>query len=223
MAAFDAARWIEEAVRSIDRQKLRKGWTHELRIAVDACEETSSRLLELGRYHWFSPDRMGPYVLRNTLIELEEADAYATFDADDIMEPVYLDVLLALAGRDAIAGSARKTIDPDGRVLSRRSRYQHGVSVIGHDAWKKLGGFRPWMIVADSELVARAKVLRIPVRSTRQSLYRRRRWPGSLTRAEATRIGSKVRELHRAEGERLRRAGQLYVEPRTTHLERRMP
>lgn len=223
VAAFQAERWIEKTVRSIEKQRLRSGWTQELRIAVDQCEATSARLLELGVGHWWSADRVGPYVLRNSLILQAPADVYATFDADDVMEPVYLDAILALAGKTGIGGTARKTMDQNGRLIGRRARYFHGVSGISHHAWEKAGGFRAWMIAADSDFVARCQRLGIRVSSTRRALYRRRQHPGSLTRAQETRIGSELRQQLWAQSKALLRAGRLYVEPRTTHLERREP
>ena len=222
IAAWRAEEWIEECLASIEAQERVRNWKVEIRVAVDACEPTSRKLLALGRSHWWSPENVGPYLLRNSLIAIERAHAYAVFDADDTMEPRYLERLLRLAGSRHIAGSARMTVNEKGRILSRRSPYAHGVSVFGHEAWERVGGYRPWRIAADSDLIARAKELGVRVRSTSRALYRRRRHPWSLTRAPETKMRSEAREAVKEESLSRIEAGDLVVEPETVPLEWRM-
>lgn len=219
IAAWRAERWIAECLASIERQREAKGWAVTIRIAVDACRPTAQELERLKVPYWWSPENVGPYLLRNSLIEQEEADAYAIFDADDIMEPRYLERLLRMSGRKHIAGAARMTINEKGRIRSRRSPYAHGVSVIGHEAWRTVGGYRPWRIAADSDLTARAKELGVRIRSTSRALYRRRRHEWSLTRRPETRLRSDAREAVRAESAARIKAGELYVPPETVELE----
>lgn len=218
VAAWRAERWIGECLRAIEGQKELPGWRWQLRLAVDACEPTSHQLRKLKVTHWWTPVNVGPYVLRNTLIGLEPADAYAVFDADDIMEPRYLEQLVKLAWPNHIAGSARMTINDRGKIRSRRSLYRHGVSVISHEAWMRVGGYRGWRIAADSDLTSRAQELGISVRSTSRSLYRRRKHAGSLTMAPATRFRSPAREATVEESRRLIAAGDLVVSPETTDI-----
>lgn len=223
IAAWRAERWIAECLRSIRRQRVSGAWAIETRIGVDGCPVTSQKLLELGVGHWYSERNVGPYIIRNSLIGMKRADAYATFDADDVMLPGYLERLLRLVRKDGIAGSARATIGEDGRLIMRRNNYGHGVAIYSHNAWVRLGGFRPWRITADSDLIARALKLGIPLRTTGRPLYRRRRHPGSLTQCPETKMGSDLREQLKALSRELRDAGDLVVEPETVQLTWRGP
>lgn len=223
VAAWRAERWIGDCIKSIRAQRGVESWRVEIRVAVDGCEATSAELLRLGVPHWWSPVNVGPYILRNTLIGKGRAAAYATFDADDMMEPLYLEHALRLARPCGIAGTGRMTINERGQVTSRRSRYGHGVSVFMHDAWMRLGGFRSWRVAADADMIARAKALGIRVRATSRPLYRRRKHANGLTVMPETGMGSDLREAVKAESARLLEAGDLVVIPETIPLEWRRP
>lgn len=211
-------------LRSVDAQEKSDSWSYELRLAVDGCEATSSKLLELGRAHWWSPKNVGPYIIRNSLVALEPADAFAIFDADDVMLPDYLTELLRFVGRDGIVGPARKTIDEEGRLISKRSPYSSGIAVFSGHAWRRLGGYRPWRIAADYDMILRAQKLGIRVRPTRTPFYLRRLHPGSLTQDPETRMHSPERLQAKERAERLTELGlDMKVQPVTTSLEWRHP
>lgn len=210
-------RWLKDAIASVRRQRRLKGWAYTLELGVDACEATSSMLLELGEPHWFSSSHVGPYVMRNTLMQAPPADAFAVFDADDVMHREYLKTLIPLAEKWGIAGAARRTIGPDDRVLTRRSVYGSGVAVFSRRALEQLGGYKSWINGADWDLAQRADALGITRRSHPEVLYDRRRHPGSLhitvgkERRDAA-VRSAAADLER---------GILHVTPQTTDLERR--
>lgn len=220
ISAYRASRWIEETLESVRRQDPYVGWRYTLRIGVDGCEETSVRLRELRQPHWFSPRNVGPYVMRNSLIGIEPADAYAIFDADDLMEPDYLRTLLRWTG-DGIAGPSRRQIDENGVLISNKIRYHCGVSVFSHSAWERLGGYRDWWISADYDIICRARAADISVTRPSRPLYRRRKHRGSLTADPEIGWGTAVRWAHKEMAERLTRRGELHVEPVTTPLEYR--
>lgn len=224
VAAWKAARYILEALESIDAQQPRPGWTYELRVGVDGCEETSRFLLRAARPHMFSQANVGPYVMRNSLIELAPASAYAVFDADDVMRPEYLTTLLDWTGAHGIAGGARTQMDEHGRILNRRVGYRGGVGIISAEAWGKLGGYRAWPMAADHDLVLRARAMKIPVIPVNKALYHRRVHPSALTQRPDTGFKSSIRRDFGNRARRLTREGRgLYVHPATTPLELRTP
>lgn len=220
VAAYRATRWISEALESIREQQPRDGWTYTLRIGVDGCEETSALLSSGGQPHWYSPRNVGPYVVRNSLIALEPADAYAVFDADDVMRPDYLSTLLHFMG-DGIAGAARQNIDHEGTVTSHRRAYQSGVAMFSRTAWERLGGYRAWHIAADHDLILRAKASGITLTRPSRPLYFRRIHPESLTQDPEAGFGTLVRWGYKDRAERLTKQGARYVEPVTTAMEYR--
>ena len=224
MAAWNASRYILEALESIEQQKPRTGWAYGLRLGVDGCEATSRFLIRAGVTHWWSPENVGPYVMRNSLIELAPCAAYAIFDADDKMRDEYLAELLAWVGSDGIAGAGRTQVKADGTLLKRRTSYKSGVCIISHDAWKKLGGYRPWPMAADYDLITRANKLKIPVRAVKKALYIRRVHSDSLTQRKETGFKSQQRVEFASRARSLaKHAHNLKVFPVTTPLELRAP
>jgi hypothetical protein len=222
MAARGASKWIGKALESIDFQEARPGWEYSLRIGVDACPETSRTLTKAGRAHWYAREHVGPYIMRNSLVELEAAEAYAIFDADDVMRPSYLRELLAGVGPDGISGGGRTQVREDGRIIRRRAGYKGGVAIIAHGAWQRLGGYRPWPVAADHDLILRARALQIPVRAINRSLYIRRVHPASLTQDERTGFRSELRRQFAGRAKHLTKLGlDLHVHPVCTPLERR--
>ena len=224
VAAWKATRYIIEALDSIRNQEPRDGWEYSLRIGVDGCEATARLLDRAGIPYWWSPENVGPYVMRNSLIGLQEATAYAVFDADDVMRPTYLRELLAWVGPTGIAGAGRTQVDEKGRILKRRTRYKSGVCIIHHSAWMRLGGYRPWPMAADYDFIVRAERLQVPVRAVAKALYIRRVHPLSLTQARDTGFKSKQRQdLARRSKSLAKHPHNLKVFPVTTDLEHRVP
>jgi glycosyltransferase involved in cell wall biosynthesis len=224
MAAHGASRWIADCLASIRAQKMPDGWSRALRIGVDGCRKTAATLDSLGVPYYLSEKNVGTYVMRNSLIAMRPADCYAIFDADDIMCDDYLRTLIALAGLDGIGGSARRTINGRGQLSGNTvGRFHSGVCGISHGAWTALGAYRPERLASDVDFMARAELLKIPVRRTSFPLYLRRRHAASLTQADATGIGSKVRKDIVAGHRRLRATGGLVVPLVTIPLTARLP
>lgn len=212
IAARAAGRFIEECLRSVKAQALPDGWVMDVRLGVDDCNDSYPSP------HWRSAGNVGPYVMRNSLMALRQADAYAPFDADDVMLPGYIARLVGIAGVDGIAGSARTDIKEEGAPNGKVHKFVHGICLFSAAAMMKLGGYRAWPVVADLDIVMRAKALKIPVRNTREVLYLRRRHGGSLTNSPELGMYSPTRTRLTMEARRLTANGDLYVEPVTTKL-----
>lgn len=224
VSAWKATRYIIETLDSIQQQEPRDGWEYSLRVGVDGCEDTARLLDRAGIPYWWSSQNVGPYVMRNSLIQIAPVTAYAIFDADDIMRPTYLRDLLEWVGPTGIAGAGRTQVDETGRILKRRTRYKSGVCIIHHRAWQQLGGYRPWPMAADYDLIVRAERLQIPVRAVAKALYIRRVHPTSLTQTKETGFKSQERQdLARRSKSLAKHKHNLKVFPVTTELERRIP
>lgn len=221
IAAYAAERWIVDCVRSVLHQKPTAGWTYELRIGVDACPATSAALEAAGIPHYVARENSGAYVVRNSLIGLAPpANAYAIFDADDVMLPEYLHTLLAVSEGTAIAGGARVQVTERLSPVSQAAqRFQNGVCLIPASAWSALGGYRADRMASDDDLIHRARALGLPVCPHDAPLYLRRVHAESLTQAKGTALGSAARQAVRAEHARLRAMGELRVTPRTVPLD----
>jgi hypothetical protein len=219
VAAYRAESWIGECLDSIEGQEPLDGWRYETRIGVDGCLDTARALKERGTPFWWSAANVGPYLIRNALMRAP-ADAFAIFDADDVMYPAYLATLLPLMG-DGIVGTARIGMDEDGNVGDDPKVYPHlhGVGVFSAAAIEKIGGFRPWRIRADADAWLRAKVLKVPITKHDEPLFMRRSHPGSLTNSPTTGMRTRERKDRARESKRLTRKGHLRVVPEYARLE----
>jgi hypothetical protein len=198
MAAHKAVPFIEQAVGSFWNQLPEAGWRYELRLGVDGCHDTREYLRGAGIPHHYSLVNVGPYVMRNSLIALGEADAYAIFDADDVMLPYYLRTLLPRE-KDGIVGGGRRQIREDGSLIPGPPLgFGYGVSVITGETMRKLGGFLSVKVAGDSEFLRRAGRAGIKVRRYAGCVYYRRIHGNSLTQSEETGRYSNFREKVKA-------------------------
>lgn len=219
-ARLPSSRWVLGSICSVLAQSTADGWEHELRIGVDACEDTSVRLLGAGYRHHYSARRLGPWLMRNSLMALGPADAWATFDSDDEMKPNYLATLLPLAHPKGIAGGSRVHIDQNETWLSVALPHESGVSVISSCAMAQLGGWRTVPLRGDRDLQHRADLLGIETVRTRDAQFYRRVHPGAITMDSNLDV---TRRTVLEECERLARLGQLRITPEVAELEVREP
>ena len=222
IAAHSAARWIESCLASWAAVQVPAGWTVDLRIGVDGCPSTARSLTRMGVHYRYSEHNVGPYLIRNSLIAASPADAFAIFDADDMVDPGYLTALLPLAGDGGIAGPARRTLKGD-RIVHRNFPYASGVCVISGAAWTRLGGYRPWRMAADHDFIQRARALGIQVQSPSEPLYTRRQHHANITQQSDTGLWSKARaELKRESAHLIAEAKgphDLRVNPETVEFQ----
>jgi hypothetical protein len=211
--------WLCQCLDSIRTQRPTPGWEYEIRIGSDGHPQTHERLMALDQPHWHSETNVGPYLIRNSLIGAAPADAFAIFDADDFMSEGYLATLLPKL-HDGICGSARSEITSEGNLKARYVQHSVGVCVLSASALARLGGYRPWRIAADADLIGRAAMLGIPMYRHPQPLYTRRHHRDSLTHSEELGLMSKARAERRKESNVLTSKRQLYVQPETVPLVR---
>ena len=223
VAAYQArADWFDQCLASIDASAATAtGLAVHVRIGVDGCAETATHLEDLGRSYYWTPENVGAYILRNSLIRLAPSDVYVIFDADDVMLPAYLSLVMGALQSHAIVGPSRLDCAAD-LTDKRFFRYRHGVCAFRHEVLAKLGGYQAERLGADVDFIARARSARIHPHITGEPCYLRRRHPTSLTKAADTGFGSAARHQARKRMERLRLGGTVYVRPVTVPLEHRL-
>lgn len=191
--------WLRECLASIQvsATRLPAHVSCDVRLGVDGCADTAAALDADGTPYYWSAENVGTYRLRNSLAAVAPADAYIVFDADDVMLPPHLPVLVEALRTHPIVGPSR--YDVDGRLKGRHlMKYVSGVCGLTHDAWTRLGGYRDERYSADTDLIARAELAGIPVRIERDPLYLRRKHPESLTNAMPTGYHSPARKAAQA-------------------------
>jgi hypothetical protein len=101
VAARAAARWLPDSLQSISRQVLPEGWRLQIRLGIDACEDTLAFAKGLSMPNLetrFFPQHVGPFVIFNSLAQATPSDILVRFDADDVMLEGYLSQQLQVVG-----------------------------------------------------------------------------------------------------------------------------
>jgi hypothetical protein len=222
VAAYQAAAWIGAMLASFRAQQPAAGWRYELRLGVDGCKATSQWLQGLGVQHWFSEKNVGPYILRNSLINRTAADAYVIFDADDVMQPDFLARGLAELPPGGLGLPLKIDCDSQLQVL-KEAKPSQGVCFISWEAWGRLGGYAPARCAADSDLLIRAQKLGIEIRVLAGAVFYRRCHPQSLTNGRQTGRRSQYRRQVIAQMRRRRLQGELTIKPSKVKLTHRSP
>jgi len=214
------AEWLDECIGSIEASADQTSVTLDLRIGVDGCQQTATNLGDIEQPYWWSPVNVGPYVVRNSLITLEPADAFVIFDADDVMLPEYFPLVVHALRTYSLVGPSRSECTETLTPIEQRT-YRHGVCAFRPDVLTCLGGYQPERLAADVDFIARATRAGFHLHIVKQPCYLRRRHASSLTTAHGTGRGSAARRqaTHRMERQRL--AGKVHVQPVTVPLEYR--
>jgi glycosyltransferase involved in cell wall biosynthesis len=189
--AFGASEYIEACLDSIVSQNYEK---LEILVGVDNCPDTLSKLKEISHKYSnlriFSTNRsVGPYVIRNSLVELSKYNNLLFFDADDIMR---FNLIIKLRphfnGGSIIRFKYFNFTDASNIVASSKIHRDvaHGIFFIPKHIFEKIGGFQPWRVGADTEFIKRSSVNSIKTVEINLPLFYRRIHPNSLTQHSAT-------------------------------------
>jgi len=222
VAAFKAAPYVGAMLESFDKLKRLSGWEYELRIGVDACDETARELDILGVEYWKTQRNVGAYVMRNSLIALYPADMYAIFDADDILEPDYFFKLIPEAEKSGFSCS-HKRVFMDNQTLEVNRGYGGGQCVFTHELLEKLGGFRSDRVSSDLDFTLRAMISGVNISIIPEPLWNYRRLATSLTGNPATDCRSSYRAEIEARQDILRCSGNIKITPEKEPLYKSIP
>jgi glycosyltransferase involved in cell wall biosynthesis len=215
ISAYDSAQWLEQCIDSVCSQRIPRGWTAQIVLGVDACPRTlrvAEGLKHKSLIGAYFPNRVGPYIVFNTLACSFKSNAYGRFDADDVMLDGYLQNQLDLVDRTSsslLTQSLSTYVDerltplasPVADALSSRQRLGRqsatgGQFLFTQKVWQRLGGFQPWQCAADTEFIRRARWADVTLKVVPRYLYLRRVHSNSLTRSRATGYKSKVRQYY---------------------------
>jgi glycosyltransferase involved in cell wall biosynthesis len=147
--AYKATKYIDECLSSIQGDV-----EHEILIGVDACEETYNHVKHLDNVFYFDQN-VGPYVIKNTLIDVAKYDKVLFFDADDIMNAGALERLAKVVTNadyvklNYVNFNNKKKPDPSGHKMN------DAVIAIDKKVFNSINGFYPWRCGADTELANR--------------------------------------------------------------------
>lgn len=221
--AWNCAEYIMDCIRSIRNQEGAPGWDVSWFIGVDACEKTAAVLTKNRVPFYYSPKNVGHYVIRNSLMALHPADAYAYFDADDAMRENYMlrvteeveKVGILLTGK---INTNSELVPKSGVVVENG-----GAMAFINPVLEAVGGFKPYQCAADTDFLKRVEMAGYKIHEIKEPLYLRRGHANALTKRADTGMGSPYRKQIWAEMTAQRERGEIKIDLAITPLELREP
>jgi glycosyltransferase involved in cell wall biosynthesis len=181
--AYKATKYIDECIASI------KG-DCEILIGVDACEETYNHIKHLDNVFYFRRN-VGPYVIKNTLIDVAKYDNILFFDSDDVMAEGTIEKFNeAIQNVDYVKLNYVNFTD---KINTSGHAMNDAVIGIKKSVINSLNGFYPWKCAADTELDYRLKYNHLKYKVLEGVSYYRRLHGENLTMRKETGHGSPVR------------------------------
>lgn len=218
IAAYNCPEYILQSYYSVKNQLPAYGWEYEIRIGVDNCKKTSERLGNIK--HYYSDENVGHLIMRNSIIEAEPAEAYAYFDADDVMHPDFLkECLKQIEKGENIILPAKLQCNEKLEIKKDKPVIESGgAMVFTHAVVEKIGGFPPYRCAGDTDFMERAKMAGFKIHEIKTALYKRRLHDNNLTRSGETIQGGEYRKESWRKMCDDRNKGIIYIKPTTTEL-----
>jgi len=180
----------------------------EILLGIDNCYDTLNFLIDKSIKLdpkiniYFFPKNVGPYVIRNTLIEKSKYDYILLFDSDDILiESALHTILNALIQYNIVKFKFYNFQDGkdynDKSNLKLASMYAHGAFAIRKECYYELRGFYGWKCGADTEFMERYEARGYICCKIETPLFYRRFHEDNITKNKETGINSEFREKFR--------------------------
>lgn len=185
--AYKATKYIDQCLDSIHGA--------EILVGVDSCQETLDYLKNRSDIRlFFFPENVGPYIIKNTLIDQASNEHVLFFDADDVLVEGVIDRIdEQLATNDYIKLNYINfytKIDPKGHKMN------DAVIAINRPVFNRLNGFYPWRCAADTEFHNRLIYNKLKSTLLDGVAYYRRLHGENLTMRQETGHGSAIRNRY---------------------------
>jgi len=181
--AYKASKYIDECIASLSVADV------EILIGVDGCEETYNHIKHLKNVFYF-PKNVGPYIIKNTLVDITKNEYIIFFDADDIIiTETIKNILDALYSSDYVKLNYMNFQDR----IDNSYVMNDAVVAIKKSVFNSLNGFYPWRCAADTEFDYRLKYNNLKEGKVDTLCYYRRLHGENLTMKAETGHGSPIR------------------------------
>lgn len=196
--AWKCKEFIVECISSIRNQK--SNLNCEILLGIDACQETLDFVKNNPdkfndvKVFWFE-ENVGPYVVKNSLIDIANSENILFFDADDIMNNNLLNhVFLKLKTHDVVVFNYMNFQNSSGISSGKKhNAYADGCFAIKKSSFISINGFENWRCAADSEFHLRAKKNNLSYFHIKEILFNRRLHTTNLTVKPDTNSNSQLR------------------------------
>lgn len=184
--AYKATKYIDECLASI------KG--AEILVGVDSCQETLDHLKGRDIKLFYFTENVGPYVIKNTLVDQASNEHILFFDSDDVLvEGVIERIDERLAEIDYVK---LNYINFYNKPTTAGQMMNDAVIAIKRSVFNSLNGFSPWRCAADTEFSYRLQHNNLKYKVLDGLAYHRRLHGENLTMRKETGHRSPLREKY---------------------------
>lgn len=177
IATYGSPWYLKQCFDSLKKSCKQAGCSFEILVGIDSCEAT---LNEVDLYpdinFFFFKERVGCYVIKNSLVSVAKSENILFFDSDDIMSDDGIrEILKGLSISSHVRFKFFQFLDKDNFTPSSIPNYYGcGVFAIKEFMLNLFVGFYPWMCAADTEFEWRLKYHNVPTVYIDTPLFYRR-------------------------------------------------
>lgn len=188
--------FIDECINSVINSC--QGLDVEILIGIDSCPGTldyiKNKSFDNQIKFFFFDNKVGPYIIKNSLSKIANSDTLLFFDSDDIMNEKMISYILNLIKTNDFIKPMYSdfTNEPNYNII-RTKLFGEGVFAIKKDLFLSMNGFEPWPVAADSEFMGRLYKNNKKLQYTNEVVFYRRIHPNSLTQSRETGLSSNLR------------------------------
>lgn len=190
--------FLDELFLSIEN--IRYNSEFEVLIGIDNCYDTINyvynKQFPKNFKFFFFLENQGPYLIKNTLVEICQFDKILFFDSDDVILPnLFEEIDTQLNVYDLIKPKYINFEDKNDQreFKSQKNMFGEGVFGIKKEIFLSINGFEGWRVAADSDLMGRLYKMNLKILHTNHILFHRRIHQNSLTIHPETNLSSKIR------------------------------
>jgi glycosyltransferase involved in cell wall biosynthesis len=183
--AYKATKYIDECLASLPGA--------EILVGIDRCKETFDHLVDRTDIKTFYfTENVGPFIIKNTLVDEASYDKILFFDSDDILVEGVLDrIEKALDDVDYVK---LNYINFTHRINHKAHKMNDAVIAINRPVFNELNGFKPWRCGADTEFAHRLAFNKLKHTVLDDVAYYRRIHGENLTVRKETGYDSPIRK-----------------------------
>jgi glycosyltransferase involved in cell wall biosynthesis len=194
---FNNVEYIEECLQSVIDDCVNV--EYEILVGIDNCEKTLEYVHEnYQKYEnvkfYFFKEKLGPYVIKNTLANEAKYENLLFFDSDDILKKNAIGLILSNLEQHKIVRFNFLNFTNNINVKTNSWKFSDGVFAIKKSFFMFMGGFEPWVCGADTEFEWRTSKNTSNIIILQNQLFYRRIHDGSLTNSPETNFSSDIRK-----------------------------
>lgn len=184
--AYKSTRYIDECLASIQGA--------EILIGVDSCQETLDHLKDYDVRLFYFTENVGPYIIKNTLVDEASNEHILFFDSDDVLAEGVIEKIDELLETKSYV--KLNYIDFYKKPSTKGNMMSNALIAINRSVFNSINGFQPWRCAADTELSHRLEYNNIKYKLLDGLAYHRRLHGENLTMRKDTGHKSPIRESY---------------------------